>query len=251
MEENSTPPSSLTTQKAPPEKPECAVTLCGQEGKLVPICAATPQPHYMHVECLRGLLTNNEHPQCPMCRDCYLAEMKGMFADNPYVYRPPSPGPSPNPVDFEGGGPIPFTDNIFMDVLLTNGLFQNPMAWQQMVEAAVSSSTALPPRMRPSAPRTTQSALRTTQTGGSIRPMQQASRSNLPPRPPRATQSFYPLSGQQPPPRPIGNRTAPAYYRARHPPMQRRGAPRGPYYTSQVEGRVPPIPRDSSRYGSG
>ena len=76
---------------------ECAVALCGNEGKLVPICS---NGHRMHLECLKGWVRSREEPSCPSCRDPYLSEMKAFFQDNPYVHQPPSPGPAPNPFDF-------------------------------------------------------------------------------------------------------------------------------------------------------
>lgn len=60
----------------------------------------------MHLECLKGWVTNTAEPSCPECRDPYLTEMKAFFDDNPYVYQPPSPGPAPNPFDFATQQPM-------------------------------------------------------------------------------------------------------------------------------------------------
>lgn len=79
---------------------ECAVAMCGNEGKIVPVCSNS---HFMHLECLKGVLTHQESPTCPACRDPYLSEMKQLFQDTPFVYRPPSPGPPPNPLHFQDG----------------------------------------------------------------------------------------------------------------------------------------------------
>lgn len=95
---------------------ECVVALCGNDGKLVPICA---NGHMMHLECLKGWVRNREKPSCPSCRDPYLSEMKDFFRDNPYVHQPPSPGPTPNPLEF--GAPAPQV----MDQLLAHAYMYN------------------------------------------------------------------------------------------------------------------------------
>lgn len=80
---------------------DCAVSSCGQEGRLVPVCA---NGHRMHLECLQGLVSNNERPCCPQCRDPYLSELKALLVEHPYVHRPASPGPFPS--QFHAPGPV-------------------------------------------------------------------------------------------------------------------------------------------------
>ncbi len=102
--------------------------MCGQDGKLVPIC---PNGHFMHLECLKGWVKNTAEPSCPECRDPYLTEMKAFFEDNPYEYQPPSPGPVPNPFDFATQG-RPNSMGV-MNQLMANVYMQQQHAPPRMV----------------------------------------------------------------------------------------------------------------------
>jgi len=72
---------------------ECVVSMCGEEGELLPICATNG--HRMHRACIEGWVRNKEDPNCPACRDKYLTTMKQIFVTTPYQHRPLSPGPIP------------------------------------------------------------------------------------------------------------------------------------------------------------
>lgn len=120
----------------------CAVSLCGNEGKIVPICA---NGHVMHLECLKGWVKNREEPSCPKCRDPYLTEMKAFFEDNPYIHQPPSPGPSPNPYDFGQTNPLLVQPGDFgqqgrMDHLLLQAYLQRQQIVRQVAPRFVTTT---------------------------------------------------------------------------------------------------------------
>lgn len=64
------------------DKKECCVTYCEGTGKLVPVCTCN---HYMHLDCLKNMVKNQQVTKCPMCRDDFLEELKQVFHTNSFV----------------------------------------------------------------------------------------------------------------------------------------------------------------------
>lgn len=76
-EEPEVPPSATT--------PRCAVPMCGDSSTDL---LSLPCTHSLHESCLRSILVTTRDPQCPMCRDEYLARLRRIFDTSHYAHAP-------------------------------------------------------------------------------------------------------------------------------------------------------------------
>lgn len=71
------------------DSPRCAVPMCGEEN---PNLLRLGCVHYLHEGCMSKIFKATRHPECPMCHDGYLAQMRRIVESSSFttVVNPPS-----------------------------------------------------------------------------------------------------------------------------------------------------------------